>query len=314
MKSKSHLRVLFEVYKNLHVFDFEVNLQSSGFVCFLYDQYHHFHDYNILIQLKHNLKLNTLNIKSDFTILKNIECQLSNVKNNKLLTLHNYNKTNYPKTLFLYWDKPSLPLINFLTIESFNKFNNGWTIIVCISHDNKEIKEDTSDKNYFNKLINIDNVVIKEIDFKKYNCINYTKLSRINFLKFYFINRYGGIWCDFNIIFIKCLINSVIDSNKTILFNSHNQVKKSCFYTDSLLISNRNNNIFNYILNDLDTDYSNINFNILNTALCNNLNILGDINILDNQYYSNWKCENINDLLKKLNVFSSSVILVVILL
>ena len=76
---------------------------------------------NILIQLKHNLKLNTLNIKSDFTILKNIECQLSNVKNNKLLTLHNYNKTKFPKTLFLYWDKPSLPLINLLTIESFNK-------------------------------------------------------------------------------------------------------------------------------------------------------------------------------------------------
>lgn len=292
-------------------FCFTLSRDNLDLINIKYKNLENFEINDLLIQLKYNLKLEYALEKNNLTFLKNIICNSSNKKINELLSYHTKSKYNFPKIMFLYWDESKLSYLNYLTIKSFNKYNKGWQIIIYkptkYTKEKKwntpEQKKEYTGKCYFNELNHINNVTIKKIDFNLIGFDNeYCEVVKSDYLRYYLLNKYGGLWSDFDILYIKN-IETIITNNKNIFFHCHNKIKNYNYYPIGLLISKRNNKIMNYLISKCK-EYYKETYQCIGTDMLNDLfkekkdiySISNDIEILDNKFYLPWQCDDINNL------------------
>jgi hypothetical protein len=205
---------------------------------------------------------------------------------------------NYPKILHLYWNNNVLSFLNYLTIISFNKFHKNWKIIVytpetsnnIITWTTKEQQIKINNINYFDKLKNIDNVEIKILsnDFlKTHDIFDLNDVQRSDYLRFYFLHTFGGVWSDFDIIYIKNLEEVFCSNIESIAFKC--KLDKTIYYPNSFLISKQNSSFFKYLndnqLQNLNKkNYQNLGANLMN-KLCPNVEKQFSVVFLDNTYH-----------------------------
>lgn len=119
-----------------------------------------------------------------------------------------------PKTIFFYWGAKTLPFLRYMSVYSFKKMNPDWDIKFY-----KPLKLNRATKwggkqfeaiarvpqvNYDQKLIH--DLGVRPIVFD-FNAIgldnNLNEVHKSDFLRYHLLHKYGGVWADMDILFIK---------------------------------------------------------------------------------------------------------------
>ena len=161
-----------------------------------------------------------------------------------------------PKIAFTFWEGSQFTYLHALTIISFQKFNPDFRIIIYISYNKNDnvIMWNSGEQNKkynnlydINLLKNIPNVEFIEVDLNKildYNgvlsCV--WKSDIIRLLKLY---EHGGIYIDFDILFIKKIPESLFEINK-LMFNTYEGV-----INNAVIISNKQNYILRILIKEI---------------------------------------------------------------
>ena len=124
---------------------------------------------------------------------------------------HEEHHMQFPKLLHLYWDGSNFSYLNLLTVLSFNRYHTGWKINVFCPKDpvktkswtTNEQKDEYTGKNYFDELKKILNVNIHYIDFNNlpFKHKDASEVIKSDFFRLYVLNKYGGLWSDFDIVY-----------------------------------------------------------------------------------------------------------------
>ena len=119
-----------------------------------------------------------------------------------------------PKVVHLYWGNDTISFMRYLTVLSFKKFNPDWKI--KIYHPQKKYAGDRTwnsrehnvvflGPNYNDRLKDIDTENI-EIDFSELGINDdMPETFKSDFLRWYILSTEGGLWSDFDIIYIKTM-------------------------------------------------------------------------------------------------------------
>lgn len=194
--------------------------------------------------------------------------------------------TEIPKVMNLYWDKGSMSYLQYMTVISFNKHNPDWKIVIyepknrygLITWDTDEQRIKYSGKDYYKELINKEYVEIKEFNFDKLGFIEETpEVYKSDFIRWYILSTEGGGWSDFDILYIKPIIDLDLKNEDTIIcFNGN--VHIIGFY-----LSSPNNEFFKNILKHINKDFDKTNYqsigSTLLTSLYPNINKINDLGI-----------------------------------
>jgi hypothetical protein len=184
---------------------------------------------------------------------------------------------NIPKILHLYWGRNNpLTFLQYLTVVSFREHNPDWKIKVyypiktCnnISWKTFEQKTKIISKDYFNEL-DKHNVEKIEIDFDKIGFKNdYPEVIKSDFFRYHILCKEGGIWSDFDILYIKPFSNIDFSTFKSygnkidFIINFHKYDWGDEFYSIGFLGSTPNNKIIKRIVdkckNNVGNNYQSI--------------------------------------------------------
>lgn len=266
---------------------------------------HSYDDNEILLSIKNNLQLNIRSIDPNdsggsFVIhqwhSRDAESKLN--KNQINIMLH-HNKNlyqkyldnskkynfNFPRLLHLYWDGSLFSYLNLLTVISFNNYHIGWKINIYkpykknekITWIGPEQKDKYNGKDYFDELYKIDNVKIHIIDTNNLS-FKYKDASEViksDFFRIYILNKYGGIWSDFDIIYtnnIEKYYDSKINNEKQIILYRYKwEEANKNVYPVGLFISKKNNSIFKNILENIEIFYNENYYQCLGTQMFENI-------------------------------------------
>jgi GT2 family glycosyltransferase len=291
------------------------------------------------LAIKYNLKLNMLIVSShncfvvkQFCDAMNYICGSSEIYSNNKFTLdrikknHEKSNFNFPKLLFLYWDGSPLSYLNYLTIESFNKYNPGWKIIVYvpskrhefISWKTNEQKLQYSGKCYFYKLYNIHNVVVQnicldEIGFKN----NASEVIKSDYFRYYILKKHGGLWSDFDIIYTDSVEEKMNFNENTVIFkctcftDPQNKItgNKYVYYPIGLFLTKPQSKFFEYILNKCEYFYNSNEYQSIGAGMFGKLfksdisvfEVDESIKICNKDYYLPWAWNELDQFLDKKN-------------
>lgn len=226
---------------------------------------------------------------------------------------------NFPRILHLYWDNNKLSFLNLLTIISFNKYNINWKINIYISNNiNSELKWASHEHkikydgiDYFNSLKKINNVNIIYFDFNNItdnkDILNASEVVKSDYFRYYILNKFGGVWSDFDILYTKN-INNYINKSKNSIFYKYYDAKKKNIYPVGFLCSNKNK--LNFILSDIGKYYDSNKYETFGNGLLIKLFNKNTINnnsiYIDNaDLYLPLKWNEMDNILKK-NYFIDS--------
>lgn len=252
-------------------------------------------DDEILLSIRKNLKLNIRSIPPEqgFVIhqwhSRDAESKFSPMQHNNMIQINknlyekyvrNHNKFNfnYPKILHLYWDGSNFSYLNLLTVLSFNKYHFGWKInIFCPinpvkikSWSGSEQKVEYSGRDYFDKLKNIDNVFIHNIDFNNlpFKYQDASEVIKSDYFRLYILNKYGGLWSDFDIIYINNIeeyynTKKISNTKNIILYRYWWKECNRYIYPVGLFLCNRNNSVLDKILENIESFYNSAQYQCL---------------------------------------------------
>jgi len=118
---------------------------------------------------------------------------------------------NIPKTLHLYWDKCTpLSKLQALTPETFHRHNPDWNIKVYVPKQEyngcAKYIPDYSGKDHFDLVEKMNYVKIIEVDITDYKISkDLHNILRSDILRYKILYDEGGIWSDFDIIWLKSI-------------------------------------------------------------------------------------------------------------
>ena len=259
---------------------------------------HSYDDNEILLSIKYNLKLNikTIPPHNNYVIhqwhARDAESKFSRkdfslmLNKNKLLyesyvEIHRKNNFNFPKLLHLYWDGSNFSFLNLLTVLSFNKYNIGWKINIFkplrqnmnISWKTNEQKDKYTGKDYFHLLEKLNNVNIHIIDtdLLPFKFKDASEVIKSDFFRLFILNKYGGLWSDFDIIYTNSIERYYAKKNlqdkQTILYRYKWSEANKNVYPVGLFLSGKNSSIFSSILKNIHLFYNKNNYQCLGTTM-----------------------------------------------
>lgn len=274
---------------------------------------HCFDDDEFLLSIKHNLQLDIEIVHPDngFVIHQyhnrndsfNIEQEEDDhpikkkwLKNKKLFEemkkYHEEKQFHFPKLLHLYWDGSPLSFLNLITVLSFNEYHKFWKINVFMPNKRKEIitwktfeqKEKYTGKDYFNELLSIPNVFIHKIDLEKIGFYNdASEVIKSDYFRYYILEKHGGLWSDFDIIYTACVEDKMNFKKETIIFkcvwysDSKNKINTMhTYFPVCLFLCKRNNTFFKNILIVCLEKYDKDQYQCIGTLMWNNLFLCND--------------------------------------
>ena len=294
-----------------------------------------FDDDELLLTIKHTLKLNVEIISPDrgFVIHqfhgKSISVNINNaddeniikqkwMKNQQLFqeikTNHEKHQFKYPKLLHLYWDGSPLSYLNYLTVLSFNEYHKEWKIIVYLptkrnteiswkSHEQKLRYEGTC---YLDKLKEVDNLIIQYVSLDEIGFRNdASEVIKSDYFRYYILQRHGGVWSDFDIIYTGSIEEKLNFDEETIIFRCFTDYH---YYPIALFIAKPNNKFFKYLLEEARKRYDPDEYQSIGAVMLGNLfptldalheKDLGTIKVCDHEYYLPWAWNQLDEFLKK---------------
>lgn len=256
-----------------------------------------------------------VNLYHSTSISANIDQVLddNSIKKKLLTDQKNYlNETkkmnfSYPRLINLFW-YGKLSFLNYITVLSFHKYHPEWIINVFNTNfSNKNYEWTTGEQSnidnyfidYFDKLkslkyvniINLDDVIMNELKISNLNCVHQSNILRV-----YLINKYGGLWSDFDIIYIKNIENCKLlcDENRSIIFKCRD-INGYVYYPVGLFLTNKNSEFFSEILrvqldikNNKNKSYQVYGVNTITKVIesfSNAKKLDNNVKILDNKFY-----------------------------
>ncbi|AYV83495.1 MAG: dTDP-6-deoxy-L-lyxo-4-hexulose reductase [Hyperionvirus sp.] len=174
-----------------------------------------------------------------------------------------------PKIAFTYWVGP-MSYLHYLTLKTFRLLNPDWQVILYVpaeeytgptyEHTMKYTGTDYTDEAY--KL----NINIISIDFKLIGFYNdVPEFFKSTYVTYYILSKFGGIWFDMDILFIRPMSHLFLSQNDMIYGNIHNLdnaisyeentihefEKKDIYYSTGLLMAKDNSPFFKLLFDEL---------------------------------------------------------------
>lgn len=115
-----------------------------------------------------------------------------------------------PKKLHMYWDNSPMSRLQVFTLETFHDLNPDWEIYLYLPIQtyarNKQYITNYNGKDYFNLIKNMDYVKQEFIDLNRYGIdSNLHNILRSDIFRYHILYNEGGLWGDFDIIWLKPL-------------------------------------------------------------------------------------------------------------
>lgn len=180
-----------------------------------------------------------------------------------------------PRILHLYWDGSPMSYMQLLTVVTFNHYNPGWNIYVWMPESkymNKtwvgnENKVEYVGKDYFRDLMTIGNISIQKLDFIKIGFLNdVSEVHKSDYMRYWALCKYGGIYADFDIIFIKPVFECFKDIKKDNI-DAVTIVYKSSVFPIGFMMAKKDSKFFNHILQNISKYYDKNQYESLGAAL-----------------------------------------------
>jgi len=134
----------------------------------------------------------------------------------------NDGKFKYPKTLHLYWGKTPLSFLNYLTVKSFSKYHPHWKIKIHISKNPTHPalnKRAYSGPCFLQKIKNIPNLSLHPVDLDNIGFNNEGgDTHKSEYFRYYILEKEGGVWSDFDILYLKSLEGSFNFTEESVIF------------------------------------------------------------------------------------------------
>lgn len=185
-----------------------------------------------------------------------------------ICTQINHTLATIPKILHLYWDGSPMSFLQLLTVITFNHYNSNWSIYLWMpekrftdkTRKGDDNKGEYMGKDYFGELMNIPNISIKKLNFDKIGFFdNVSEVDKSDYLRYWALNKYGGIYADFDIVFIKPIFECFKYVNlkeemeaATVMYKN----KEECVFPVGFLMGKPNNKFFKHILDNVNKYYN----------------------------------------------------------
>ena len=293
-----------------------------------FEQHHGYHFNTLFLAVKYNLKLKITD-HSNLKLINNKEIHHKPTQNKKIyndiIKIHKRNDFIYPKLLFLYWDGSPLSYLNYLTVITFNKYNPEWKIIVFkpliktegISWKGAENKILYNKTDHFDKLLNISNITISYVDLTKIGFDNNaSEVIKSDYFRYYILEKYGGLWSDFDIIYTDSIEQKMNFKDDSVIFKctGFHDLKRKLhpfhYFPIGLFLTKAKSSLFKFITQQCIKFYDSSQYQSIGATMWNYLfkinedvfNIQNSVSILDNTYYLPFQCNEIDTFLDNLDL------------
>jgi len=209
---------------------------------------------------------------------------------NEIIRFTNVKEPPIPKIFFTYWEGEQLSYLHYFTIYSLVKLNPNMEVIIYTSKiestklkqwDGNEHSVDIVIDKYItmNKILEISNKIkLEMIDFEKeYNIDNNIScVYKGDFTRIVKLYEHGGMWFDFDILFIKPVPNYIFEQEFThnLLYFTYSNIIPT-----GLIFSSPKNEIITLLYNsscnkikNLNNNYQQLGPNLWNDVFNNNKN------------------------------------------
>jgi hypothetical protein len=285
-----------------------------------FDEKYNIYYFNmLLLNIQYNLKLNIKIINDDNCNNNAINMELNKIANDEyeyenFIKMKKYceqNNFNYPKLLHLYWDGSQLSFLNYCTILSFNEYHKYWKINIFmpnkktnnISWNTNEQKLKYEGKCYLESAKKINNVNIHYIDLNNIGFYNdASEVIKSDYFRYYILQKNGGVWSDFDIMYTSCIENKMNFNEKSVIFKCNN------IYPVGFFMSTYNNAFFEFIKKQCIVHYNKNNYESIGACMFKkifknkiNSELLNTVKICNNAYYLPWIWNKLDEFLIKIN-------------
>lgn len=115
---------------------------------------------------------------------------------------------NIPKILHLYWAHESMSWLQTRTVTSFHKQNPDWEIRIYMPLQGGDSSVNYiptyEGLDYFNLLLDFPYITIIKVDLSAYGMnLSLHSILRSDILRYYLLYEFGGVWSDFDVLWIK---------------------------------------------------------------------------------------------------------------
>lgn len=186
-----------------------------------------------------------------------------------------------------------MPYIRYLTIKSFGRLNPDWKIVFLypkvsvlqttwFGYENKQLGVDCVDFLPEVMKLNIDKV---EIDMSMFGLDNnISEVHKSDFIRWYYLGEYGGVWSDMDIIYTKPM-NDIYFNKK------ENEDRDSflciCDYGHSIgfMMSSPHNSLFRFLSEESKKNFNPSFYQTIGATLINqNFRTIESVNTIVNGY------------------------------
>jgi len=153
-----------------------------------------------------------------------------------------------PKLCFTFWEGLQFSKLHYMTILSLSKLNPDMKITVYTSSGSANILKEWTTYEHSLQLTNTfdmhkvskisDKITIKHVDFtKEYGIQNdISPVYKADIIRICKLHEHGGLWFDFDILFIKPLPHYLFDSDVDMLYFAYD-IPNGFIITTGLVIS-----------------------------------------------------------------------------
>jgi len=233
---------------------------------------------------------------------------------NLMTTIYRQSKqVPFPKILHTYWDGSNMSFLHYTTFLSFIKYHPDWTIIVhqpLFRTDEKtwktnENKIEYTGENYFHKLSTHSQINFNIVDFNELGFFNaVSEIIKSDFLRYYMLYTFGGVWADTDIIFIKNIELIINTKKQNIVVKYNDEENRDSVYSIGFLCARKESLLFKMLLQKCKQyynpkSYQSIGSPLLSLILQKNPNIKDNCLVLTQNSYLPISYHNLDELYTK---------------
>ena len=252
-----------------------------------------FEDDDLLFKIKNYLKLNVISVPvdSDCGVVHlyhgrstsvHISKNETNIKRkctyqqfilNKNIynsVINENNKISCPKIFHYYWDDfKKFSYLNLYSLRSSVYYHPDYIhVIWCPKNPNENIswKEHCNKKHggdsmwldYLNEINNMRNVKVIYKNMDKLMSVpnNMSEIHKSDLFRYFILEKYGGIWSDLDIVYIKKITDLINFDFNTLNFLCGNSRNKTYYIPIGLLMGNRRGKFFHNIYTNALDNYN----------------------------------------------------------